>query len=142
MYDSARIPYYQPVNVRPFGLVRIEGKRWPVHKVVYEWSTPQIEKSPTYRLYNQCRDTLCCNPEHWLMRDREAEEAAKAASAAAPVDPELMLRRDCEELLEALLAVTQPRCFDDIQNHPYMMDFQPAVIKEVLRGIGKDHLCQ
>jgi hypothetical protein len=140
MRDRDNVPFYQPVIARSFGLVKVEGKRIPVHKIIYEWSNQQLLKTPSYRLYNKCSNTLCCNPQHWRLHDREAE-AVKSAAASAPADPDLEMKSDCAELLEALLAVTQPRGFADIQNHPYMVDFPPAVIKEVLRALGKDYLC-
>lgn len=142
MRNRDRIPFYQPVMARSFGLAKVNGKRKPVHKIIFEWSTPHVPKSSTYRLYNECRNTLCCNPQHWRLHDREAVEMGEALAANAQTDSALEMRRDCAELLEAMLAVNQPRCFADIQNHPYMVDFQPAVIKEVLRGIGKDHLAE
>jgi hypothetical protein len=118
------------------------GKRKPVHKIVYEWATPQIEKSPTYRLFNSCGNTLCCNPAHWELKDPNYERYFQSAEARSVEEVDRETRRDCSELLESLLATSEPRCFSDIQHHPYMADFQPILIKEVLRGIGKPHLCE
>lgn len=139
---SDNTPFFQHVVTRSFGLVRVDAKRVPVHKVIYEWANQSNRDKPTnYRLYNECRNTLCCNPEHWRVHDSDAEQAKKIAEANANQDPMALVKQDCAELLEALLAVNQPRNFADVQDHPYMVDFQPAVIKEVLCAIGKSHLC-
>lgn len=143
MRNRDRIPFYQPVVDRAFGLVRVgNGKRKPVHKVVYEWSTPDAKRSPAYRLFNTCGDTLCCNPAHWDVKDPNYERYFQTAEERSVEEIERETRRDCADLLESLLATTEPRCFADIENHPYMQDFQPVLIKEVLRDIGKPHLCE
>jgi hypothetical protein len=56
--------------------------------------------------------------------------------------PTALLRQDCNDLLESLLSTHTPRTFADVQNHPYMADFPPDLIKEVLSDIGKSHLTQ
>lgn len=135
-------PFYQPVVDRAFGLARVgKGQRKPVHKIVYEWMTPDVPKSPKYRLFNECGDTLCCNPAHWQLKDPHFELYFKTAEERSLEEVNREARRDCSELLESMLATTEPRCFADIQDHPYMQDFQPVLIKEVLRDIGKIHLC-
>jgi hypothetical protein len=144
MRSRDRTPFFQPVVARPFGVVRVgKNQRKVVHKIVYEWATKNVPKSDKYRLFNGCGDTLCCNPSHWVLKDTVAERfnaQNPEAKSAEEIDREA--RRDCSELLESLLATTEPRCFTDIQNHPYMVDFQPRLIQEVLRDIGKPHLCE
>lgn len=138
MRTRDRTPFYQPVVTKPYGLVKLgKNKRMAPHKIVYEWSTPHILKTPKYRLVNRCGNTLCCNPDHWLLRDKDA---AMFMAGTPTGDPRTEQRQECKELMESLLAVTQPRCYDDVANHPYMADFPPEMIKEVLRAVGKDHL--
>lgn len=136
---SDMVPFYVPTVVSSYGLVKVgKGRRRAVHKIVYEWATPQLGKSEVYRLANECNNTLCCNPAHWRLIDNGPP--AVAPEGRASPDAMTILREACEELLESLLAVSQPRSFDEVRNHPYMIDFQPELIKEVLRGIGKGHL--
>jgi hypothetical protein len=141
MRDRDRIPFFQPVVSRPFGIVKVDGRRRPVHKLVYEWLTPEVMKSPKYRLYNDCGNSLCCNPSHWILKDPAAGQFAGQQEGKSAEEIQHEARLDCLELLESLLATTQPRCFSDIEHHPYMVDFQPKLIKEVLSDIGKEHLC-
>jgi hypothetical protein len=130
--------FYVPVRVDAYGLVKTgRGKREVVHRVVYRWATQEVPKSEHFRLINTCGLTLCCNPTHWLLKDRRAP---RRVGGAMPANPLAALRRDCEELLESQLATSAPRCFGDVQDHPYMADFPPELIKEVLRAIGKEHL--
>jgi hypothetical protein len=139
MRTRSHAAFLQPVISKPYGLVKLgKNKRKAPHKIVFEWSTPHILKSAKYRLLNECGDTLCCNPAHWAFRDRDSAMLEDVFTPPEPGSDDL--HRECRDLLESLLAVDQPRNFDDIRNHPYMIDFQPELIKEVLRGIGKGHL--
>lgn len=139
---SDMVPFYQPTVVTSYGLVKVgRGKRKVVHKIVYEWATPDIAKSDRYRLVNECGNTLCCNYTHWRFIDN-GPPTQVSGEGGNPADAMAVLKEACVELLENMLAVTQPRSFVDVVNHPYMVDFQPDLIKEVLRDIGKGHLVE
>ncbi|KVZ62230.1 hypothetical protein [Burkholderia ubonensis] len=137
---SDMVPFYQPAVVTSYGLVKIgKGRRKVVHKIVYEWATPDVAKSDRYRLVNECGNTLCCNYTHWRFIDNGPPTHTEGEDTP---DAKAVLKEACVELLESMLAVTQPRSLADVMNHPYMVDFQPELIKEVLRDIGKGHLVE
>lgn len=138
MRNAAFEPRYVHTYVNAYGLVKSKGKRFPVHKIVFQWATQNIPKSGNFRLRNNCGNTLCCNYHHWTMVDPNPPQAGGVQTSA----PSAALRQDCHELLDSLLATTTPRTFKDVQNHPYMVDFSPELIKEVLCDIGKEHLAR
>jgi hypothetical protein len=138
--NAAFEPSYVLTRAKPYGLVKINGKRETTHKTVYRWATESVPKPDDFRLRNSCGNTLCCNPAHWVLVIKAG--SMPTVGGAMTSTPTALLRQDCNDLLESLLSTHTPRTFADVQNHPYMADFPPDLIKEVLSDIGKSHLTQ
>ena len=62
-----------------YGVVKIEGKHWPVHRLIYVLSTG-VELPPKLFVCHHCDVRPCCNPDHMFVgtqKDNIADMCAK-----------------------------------------------------------------
>jgi hypothetical protein len=130
----------------PYGVCTIAGKQVYVHRLLYQACNGALDEGD--RLKRVCGLADCVNPDHWRLTN-----PAKGSSRAPKMfedfagEPPLNLdftiannAQNAARVLDDLLAFFNPRCFNDVSNHPLMSDFSEEVIKSALRSINKEHL--
>jgi len=126
--DVLNIPVHYRTIRRSMGQIQINGKAEYVHRLVFKLLTkPDFE----FHMRNICGNSLCCNPKHWDVSSPMPE---------VQFDNSEWTPEEAEETVEAMLARYEITSWDDVTANPLMQDIPPALIRQALIKLNKEHL--
>lgn len=134
--DSQGQPFPEVVVPKPYGVIRREGKKIQVHRLLATLiDAPEFE----FRMVSVCQIPGCVNPKHWKIVARFQSEDDELPDFDAFGEEPWSLE-EVSELLEILLTEQDPRSWQDVTGAILMEDAPHDLIQEALRNLSKEHL--
>ncbi|KIX16300.1 hypothetical protein [Paracoccus sp. 228] len=129
-------PYMQRSLDRPYGIITVEGRRLSVHRYVFMLL---IKPNYAFTLWNQCGNTLCCNPSHWTIHGEiETPEDLPEGFYYDPDEP--WTQREVNDLLDQALAKYIFYSWQELIENPLLEDCPHDMLMEGLTEFRRREL--
>jgi hypothetical protein len=122
---------------KAYGVVRWQTKTISVQRLIFLLAMkPDFE----FRMWSNCEVPLCVNPLHYDVKSLEIEPPPPDPTIFMGIDEDAWTEEEVEEVLDALLASSEPKSWKDIMAFPDLADAPEDLLRKVLRRLNKGHL--
>ena len=120
--------------IKPYALIGVKGKKEYLHRWMFQ---TLLGLEGDFRLENQCGNTLCINPLHWKLHEREIEQELPEFE----YDPdEEWTQPVVNALFDQAVASYSMTCWDDVKNNILLLDCPEPMLLAAIQDFRRSDL--